>query len=67
MIGSPTCKLGEKIKSDFILPNKKHVELLINEYIQANGLSFSLREQVSELMEEERKPFGNVFLIIEMD
>jgi len=45
----------EKIKSDFILPNKKHVELLINEYIQANGLSFSLREQVSELMEEERK------------
>ncbi|MFZ3410240.1 ATP-binding protein [Vibrio chagasii] len=45
----------EKIVEDVINPAKKDIESKISEYVSSNSLSFSLRDRVSEFIEEEKK------------
>lgn len=45
----------EKLVEDVINPAKKEIESKISEYVSSNSLSFSLRDRVSEFIEEEKK------------
>tara|TARA_B110000211_G_scaffold234895_1_gene307172 strand:- start:2769 stop:5801 length:3033 start_codon:yes stop_codon:yes gene_type:complete len=48
-------KTKEKLNHDVIEPSKISVESKLANYIEDNNLSFSLRERVSEVLEEEKK------------
>lgn len=45
----------EKFYEDVVRPAQKTIETRISEYVASNSLSFTLRERVSEFIEEERK------------
>lgn len=45
----------EKFYEDIVNPVKKNIESEVFEYISSNDLSFTLRERVSEFIEEEKK------------
>ncbi|EGR0196453.1 ATP-binding protein [Vibrio alginolyticus] len=49
-----------KLNEDVIEPTKKEVDALIAGYISTNGLTFSVRERVNELVEEEKKSLNKV-------
>lgn len=44
-----------KLSEDVIEPAKREIDTLIAEYISKHGLTFSVRERVNELVEEEKK------------
>lgn len=48
-------KNREKLTNEFIIPTKQSIEILISGYVEHNGISFSLRDRVTELLEEEKK------------
>ncbi|MEZ8377755.1 ATP-binding protein [Vibrio splendidus] len=45
----------EKFYEDMVSPVQKNIELQISEYVTSNSLSFTLRDRVSEFIEEEKK------------
>ncbi|WP_080637348.1 ATP-binding protein [Vibrio owensii] len=45
----------EKFYEDIVRPAQNYIELQISEYVSSNSLSFTLRDRVSEFIEEERK------------
>ncbi|ORT49526.1 hypothetical protein ST37_14115 [Vibrio sp. qd031] len=45
----------EKLNAELVEPIRFSIEKLISEYVSENGLSFSLRERVNVLLEQERK------------
>ncbi|HGY9614493.1 ATP-binding protein [Vibrio harveyi] len=45
----------EKFYEDIVVPAQKSIELQISEYVSSNSLSFTLRDRVSEFIEEEKK------------
>lgn len=48
-------KNREKLTNEVISPTKQDIEVLISGYIEHNGISFSLRDRVTELLVEEKK------------
>ncbi|MFB2686410.1 ATP-binding protein [Shewanella mangrovisoli] len=48
-------KNRERLTNEVITPAKQSIENLIFGYIEHNGISFSLRDRVTELLEEEKK------------
>lgn len=48
-------KNKEKIILDVLNPKKQIVGQLLHDYVQNNGISFSLRDRITELLQEERK------------
>jgi len=48
-------KNRQKLNEDVIEPTRKSVDALMAEYISSHGLTFSIRERVNELVEEEKK------------
>ncbi|RJL19839.1 ATP-binding protein [Pectobacterium polaris] len=45
----------EKIIDETINPKRNRIENILSNYIQSNGLSFSLRDRITEFLEEEKK------------
>ncbi|PHY60400.1 ATP-binding protein [Shewanella xiamenensis] len=48
-------KNRDKLANEVINPSRQTIEILISGYVERNGISFSLRDRVTELLEEERK------------
>ncbi|MCG9723645.1 hypothetical protein, partial [Shewanella sp. Isolate7] len=49
-----------KLDEDVINPAKKKTEELLSRFISVNGLTFSARERVNEIVEEEKKSLNRV-------
>lgn len=50
--------IKEKLQDDIINPSKYNLENLISRYMNDNSLSFSKREEITEIVHEEKKTFN---------
>ncbi|HHF0504678.1 TPA: ATP-binding protein [Vibrio antiquarius] len=53
-------KNKQKVSEDLIEPTRKKVDALFAEYISSHSLTFSVRERVNELVEEEKRSLNKV-------